>query len=349
MTEVVLNITPGDLQTELVHIHEGPCDDLGGVVHGLTSFVGGSGGSAKLVDASLASLRSGDFAINSHEAGNAGNYTTCGDIPAGETEAVLIALIRTERLGQSHRQGRPDRRGAEPFDRRPGDTGGAYPYWLGVVYRLTSFVDGSGFSVTAVDATLASLKTGGFAINSHEADNDGNYTSCVDIPDEDDTVTFALDEQNDSGHSGWATLTARDRMTEIVLHLAPGDLGTELVHIHNGQCGDDLGGVLGGLTSFVNGSGASVTTANATLASLQSGGFAINSHEAGNPGTYTACGNIPASAEGIAAIKAAAAGAGLSSTGDTNLLPVALTALALGFVFFAGGTVLLRRRGSRLA
>ena len=118
-------------------------------------------------------------------------------------------------------------------------------------------------------------------------------------------------------------------MTEIVLHIAPGDLGTELVHIHNGQCGDDLGGVLGGLTSFVNGSGASVTTANATLASLQSGGFAINSHEAGNPGTYTACGNIPASAEGIAAIKAAASGAGLPKTGDTNLFPIALMALAL--------------------
>ena len=165
----------------------------------------------------------------------------------------------------------------------------------GVTNSLTSFVGGSGASVTTVAASLESLLTGGFAINTHEAGNAGNYTACGNIPARASTVTFALGELNSSGQSGQATLTARGiNSTEVVLSVSSGALQTEAVHIHSGQCGDTLGGVAHGLTSFVGGSGTSITTVAAGLSSLRTGGFAINSHEAGNASNYTTCGNIPA-------------------------------------------------------
>ncbi len=107
-----------------------------------------------------------------------------------------------------------------------------------------------------------------------------------------DSVVIALDEQNDSGQSGKATLTARGDQTEVALVITPGTLESELVHIHIGPCGNDtLGAVVFPLTSFANGD--SVTMVDASLASLRTGGFAINSHKKGEPAVYTTCGNIP--------------------------------------------------------
>ena len=88
--------------------------------------------------------------------------------------------------------------------------------------------------------------------------------------------------------------------TIVSLQLSGGSLETELVHIHQGQCGDSLAGVVHPLTNFAGGAGESVTTIDATLDSLLTGGFAINAHQTGNPGTYTACGNIPGGAEPVA-------------------------------------------------
>ena len=159
----------------------------------------------------------------------------------------------------------------------------------------TSFVDGSGFSVTTLDAPLSSLRTGDFAVNSHKKGEPGVYTSCGNIPTEAEALTIAVDAENESGQSGWATLTARGDQTDVVLYIAPGALATELVHIHSGRCGaDTLGGVEHGLTSFIDGSGVSATTVDAPLSGLRTGGFAINSHKKGEPGVYTSCGNIPA-------------------------------------------------------
>ena len=109
------------------------------------------------------------------------------------------------------------------------------------------------------------------------------------------SVRFTLAEQNNSGQSGWALLTQVGSSLQVELILSDGDLQTELVHIHSGQCGQDtLGGVVHGLTSFVGGSGDSSTTvAGVDLVSLRNGDFAVNSHQVGNPAVYTACGNIP--------------------------------------------------------
>ena len=144
-----------------------------------------------------------------------------------------------------------------------------------------------------MDATLASLGTGDFAINAHSTDDPGVYTACGNIPAATETVAIPLDELNGSGQSGSASLTARGNMTEVVLNVSPGALQTELVHVHTGQCGDALGGVAHPLTSFAGGSGGSVTTVDASLDSLRTGDFAINAHSQDDPGVYTACGNIP--------------------------------------------------------
>ena len=161
----------------------------------------------------------------------------------------------------------------------------------GVAYGLTNLA--GGMSVTTVNASLASLRTGNFAINSHQMGNPGTYTTCGNIPTEANALTIALEEQSLSGQSGWATLTAIGSKTEVVLYLAQGALQSEFVHIHSGQCGATLGGVAHGLTSFVDGAGGSVTPVDAPLSSLRTGNFAINTHEKGNAGTYTTCGNIP--------------------------------------------------------
>ena len=62
-TDVSIMLSTGSLQSELVHIHSGTCSELGGVEHGLTNFVGGSGSSESKVEASVSTLSSGSFAV----------------------------------------------------------------------------------------------------------------------------------------------------------------------------------------------------------------------------------------------------------------------------------------------
>jgi hypothetical protein len=108
------------------------------------------------------------------------------------------------------------------------------------------------------------------------------------------STTFNLGEQNASGQSGTATLTQEGADVRVELTLSAGAMETEFVHIHSGQCGPTLGGVAHFLTSFTGGSGSSVTVLEGiSLNNLRTGNFAVNSHQAGNLGTYTACGNIP--------------------------------------------------------
>lgn len=159
-----------------------------------------------------------------------------------------------------------------------------------VAHGLSSLSSGSSLSV--VDAMLTSLLTGSFAINLHEKDNAGNYTACGNIPAMGEFLTIALDERTQSGESGWATLIANGSQTDVAVNVGPGTIVTELAHIHDGQCGDNLGDVVHALTNLAG--GASVTTVDATLASLRTGVFTINLHQQGNAGRYTACGNIPA-------------------------------------------------------
>ena len=111
-------------------------------------------------------------------------------------------------------------------------------------------------------------------------------------------LAIGLFELNSSGQTGRATLTQVGDDLEVFLSISSGALTTELAHIHSGQCGATLGGVDHALTSFVGGSGGSTTLlADVTLAMVQDGDHAINLHYAASGGTYTACGNIPATGE----------------------------------------------------
>ena len=70
-----------------------------------------------------------------------------------------------------------------------------------VAHPLTSFVDGAGFSVTTLEVEMASLRNGDFAINTHKKGEGSVYTSCGNIPTKFESITIALDAQNDSGQS----------------------------------------------------------------------------------------------------------------------------------------------------
>ena len=122
-TLVVLNRSTGTMEPEPVHIKQGPCGagTLGPVAYTLNFFVAGSGSSMSIVDVSLNSLQSGQFAINSHIDGykqnrlseypstytDEQNYgrgqqvsTSCGNIPV-ETDSIAITLEEQNDSGQN--------------------------------------------------------------------------------------------------------------------------------------------------------------------------------------------------------------------------------------------------------
>ena len=81
-THVALSLSAGALESEFVHIHSGRCGaNLGDVDYPLTSLVDGRGESMTVLDVTLDELQDGDHAINAHNAGDASNYTACGNIP----------------------------------------------------------------------------------------------------------------------------------------------------------------------------------------------------------------------------------------------------------------------------
>lgn len=79
--------------SEPAHIHSGQCGPtLGKVVYPLKNVEGGK--SDTTVNASLASISTGQFAVNVHQsAANIGTYVACGNIPTMAT--TVTALPKT--------------------------------------------------------------------------------------------------------------------------------------------------------------------------------------------------------------------------------------------------------------
>jgi hypothetical protein len=107
-----------------------------------------------------------------------------------------------------------------------------------------------------------------------------------------DAVTVDLAEQNRSGQSGTATLTAAGgRTTKVVIELDEGRADPQPAHIHAGSCANldpqpkyPLAGVV---------DGRSETTVQASLEELTGGGAAINVHKSeAEVQSYIACGDI---------------------------------------------------------
>jgi LPXTG-motif cell wall-anchored protein len=147
-----------------------------------------------------------------------------------------------------------------------------------------------------------------------------------------DSVTIDLQELNDSGVSGTATLTAMDGQTQVVVSLEGDDLSIARPnHIHTGTC-DNLGGVEYPLTDVMD---EATTMVNVDLATLLQGEYAVNVHKSADEiGTYIACGNIEgemmAMAEEQPATTAEEQPATLPQTGGSSLAWLVLVVLALG-------------------
>jgi hypothetical protein len=166
------------------------------------------------------------------------------------------------------------------------------------------------------------------------------------------SVTVPLNAQNGSGVSGTATLTDMGTTTQVVVNVTGEPAGgAEPEHIHTGSCAN-LGGVKYPLANVVNGT--ATTVVNVSLASLQTGGFAINLHEsAANISHYIACGDIPAVAAATTTTTAATTAATTTATavpvkapatGDGGLATTAAWPLA---AIIAGGLGLLAFRGRK--
>ena len=108
-----------------------------------------------------------------------------------------------------------------------------------------------------------------------------------------DSAAAKLAPQNNSGESGTATLTkAGDSQTKVVLEVkgAPSG-GPQPVHIHKGTCDKLDPKPTYPLSPLVNGK--SETTVNASLDSLEKGGYVINGHKSPQEvSTYVFCGTI---------------------------------------------------------
>lgn len=108
---------------------------------------------------------------------------------------------------------------------------------------------------------------------------------------EDTVVTLA--EQNGSGESGTATLTATDDgKTRVVVEIADPPWPSQPAHIHRGSCAELDPAPLYGLLNVMD--GRSETVVDAPLSELTAGGLALNVHQSDEMlDHYVACGNLP--------------------------------------------------------
>jgi Cu/Zn superoxide dismutase len=107
-----------------------------------------------------------------------------------------------------------------------------------------------------------------------------------------DQVTVELAEQNNSGESGIATLTATGASTRVVLEMKNPTTDSQPAHIHRGSCENLDADPLHGLLNVIQ--GRSETVVNVPLSELTAGGLALNVHQSNAKlDTYVACGNLP--------------------------------------------------------
>jgi hypothetical protein len=202
-------------------------------------------------------------------------------------------------------------------------------------------------------------------------------THTVAAQDAGESVTVDLHEVRGSGVSGTAILTAQDGQTKVDMTLGgPGLKGDHPTHIHTGTCSNFDPNPLIPLETVVlkpvDQKGRSVTTIDASLASLQSGDYVILvhlSHDALT--TYLACGEIPrvegaGGMAGTTPIPAAATGGHAAHSASTPMpTPAAMmppvvgvgssiqqvdgVGLAIGLAVAAGflliGAAAVKRRG----
>lgn len=107
-----------------------------------------------------------------------------------------------------------------------------------------------------------------------------------------DGAQITMKAQNGSGEDGTATLSQNGDSLVVTIALTNGTTAPQPAHIHTGSCAT-LGGIKYPLTNVVDGK-STTTLKGVTLASVQTGGLAINVHKSTSDlGTYVSCGDIP--------------------------------------------------------
>lgn len=107
------------------------------------------------------------------------------------------------------------------------------------------------------------------------------------------SVNVSMHAENESGQNGTARLVQQGPDVVVTLSITKGTATPQPAHIHVGPCANLDPKPKYPLTSVVNGK-STTTVKGVTLASLETGGFAINVHKsAAAIKTYTSCGDIP--------------------------------------------------------
>lgn len=140
---------------------------------------------------------------------------------------------------------------------------------------------------------VAVLAVGLAACGGDDDEADEPAAPATTAAEEGQSITVDLGEQNGSGETGTATLTADGEQTVVTIELTGAPAETpQPAHIHSGTCAE-IGDVVHPLTNVEG--GASETTVAAPLADLQAANFAINVHESEAAiQNYVSCGEIPA-------------------------------------------------------
>jgi hypothetical protein len=111
------------------------------------------------------------------------------------------------------------------------------------------------------------------------------------------TVTVQLSEQNGSGESGTATLTAQGDSTQVMVDLSNGTSTPQPAHIHEGSCANLDPQPKYALQNVVDGK--STSTVQASLDDLKSEAYAVNVHKSeSDVKTYVSCGDIGGTGSG---------------------------------------------------
>jgi hypothetical protein len=108
----------------------------------------------------------------------------------------------------------------------------------------------------------------------------------------DEELSLELVEQNGSGQSGTAKLTAGEGTTTIVVELANPPAVPQPAHVHSGTC-EDIGDVVAPLESLDEGE--SESTVMMSLDELQRGHLIVHAHKSeAEFDVSVACADIPA-------------------------------------------------------
>jgi hypothetical protein len=153
-------------------------------------------------------------------------------------------------------------------------------------------------------------------------------------------VTVQLAEENDSGVTGTAVLTADGNQTRLQVTLEGAEAGYE-GHTFDSTCDDHRAATVFYAIEAVDADGTSESIVDAPLSELQNGKFWIHMHKpAGERGEGVACGQIPAASVGGTLPASGVGPLGGEQAGAWYLLGFAVAA---GLI---GAASLLRRQGS---